>query len=235
MGRANTLVFVGLVLVMSAAPASAESVDRTSSRVFLSDAIALDRTLIIHRTERQAAANAFVNQIAPTCPDALVNDPIVGGTQAQGRTFETLDLEANIELNLAALDPVRSRATALVHELANLRWSRPKISRAVAAYRAALSAVLALEPPNFCADASASAANQFASAPSEASQFVQGFMAVPRSAHGGLVQIAEMMRPLLATNQQTSLTRLKNLQARQEKLSSLEPAVERLALLVLGK
>jgi len=235
MRRINTLVFVSVLLVMSATPASADSVDRASSRAFISDAVALDRTLIIHHTEMEAGTSAFVSQIASACPGALVNDPIVDGTKAQGNTFKTLITEADFELSLAALDPVRPLTTAFTLELAKLRWSSPKISRAVAAEREALDAVFALEPPNFCADASASAASQFANVPSDASQFVAAFQAIPQNEQGGLLQIAKMMKPFLTTGQLTGLTRLKNLQARQEELGNLEPAAQRLVLVLIRK
>ena len=221
-------MLVGAVLAMSAAPASAESVDRASSTAFIADVITLDRTLIIHHTERRAAANAFVNRIASTCPDVLAN-VLRNETAAQASTVATLYYESEFELGLAYLDAGRAPVMAFVRELGQLRWSRPKIARAVAAGREELLELFALEPPDFCADVSASVASKFASVPSDASRFLEAFKATQK-AQGKAAQVPNMIRPFLTGNQLKSLTRLKKLEAREEVVSNadINPAQKRL-------
>lgn len=227
-------MLVGAVLAMSAAPASAESVDRASSTAFIADVITLDATLIIHHTERRAAANAFVNRIATTCPDALANVPR-NETAAQARTVATLYSESEFELGLADLDAGRAPGMAFVRELGQLRWSSPRISRAVAAGRDELVELFALEPPDFCADVSASAADTFASVPSDTARFLKSFEATQK-AQGEAAQIPKMIRPFMADDQLKSLTRMKKLEAREEAVSNadINPAQKRLERILSG-
>ncbi len=227
-------MLVGVVLAMSAAPASAESGDRASSTAFIADVITLDRTLIIHHTARREAVNAFVNRIASSCPNALAN-VLQNETAAQAVTVATLYSESEFELGLADLDAGRAPGMAFVRELGQLRWSRPRISRAVAAGRDELVELFALEPPDFCADVSASAAAKFASVPSDTVRFLKSFEATQK-AQGEAAQIPKMIRPFLAGDQLKSLTRLKKLEAREEAVSNadISPAQKRLERILSG-
>jgi hypothetical protein len=129
------------------------------------------------------------------------------------------------ELQIAHTAPIRGPALGFATRLAYQRWTNPAIARAVADYGHSLLAILALSPPDFCADARASAAPGFASAPPEATQFAGAFRAAKQGP--SLAELASMMRPFLAPGDVKTLARFQRLWSHAEPLLRISDATVR--------
>jgi hypothetical protein len=224
-------VLGGAIVAAGAAPASASWVDRTSARMFLADATTYVHISVSHHVQLETAVRRFIEHIHSSCPSVLANapPPIVEhalgappskegmeGTPAQRTTSQTFLTMALGELQIAHYAPIRGAALGFATELARQRWRNPSIARAVADFGQSLVAILALSPPDFCADARASAATGFALAPPAATQFADALRAA--TDRRSLAELANMMRPFLAASDVKMLARFQRLWSHAEPL-----------------
>jgi len=225
----------------SAAPASASRVDRASARTFLADATTYVRISVSRRLRLETAVHGFIEHLESFCPGALGHAPApivehaVGapppkaateGTPAQRSTSRIFLTMALGELRVVGYAPIRAPALAFANELTHLHWTKPVIAYTVANFSQSILATLALSPPDFCADARASAAIGFAAAPAEATQFAEASSAATTLANKGrsLIEIANMVRPFLAKRGLNTLARFRRLWTHAKSLLQISDA-----------
>jgi hypothetical protein len=224
----------------STASASASSVDRVSADKFLAEATTYVRVSLSRHSQLNAAANRFIEHLRLSCPSSLGSAPSpiaehalgrppskegMEGTPAQRATSQAFLTMALGELQVAHYVPIRAPALRFATELSRLRWTNPAIENAVTDSAQSLVATLALRPPDFCADARASAATGFALAPPEATQFVSGFRAATLVNEGrSLPELADMMRPVLPPSGLKELARFQRLWLRGKPLVQVSDA-----------
>jgi hypothetical protein len=214
--------------------ASASPVDRASARTFLADAITYVSSAVSHHLQLKTAVRTFIDHLNSSCPSALAHAPapIVEhaegappakgareGTSAQRTTSQTFLTMALGELRVVGYAPIRAPAVAFANELTRLRWTNAVVASALADFSRSMLATLALRPPDFCADARASAAIGFAAAPPEATQFAEAFRAATLVNKGhSLIELVNIVRPFLANRDVNSLARFRRRWSRAEPL-----------------
>jgi hypothetical protein len=200
-------------------------VDRASARALLADATTYVRISVSHHLQLQAAARRFIAHLRSACPSSLANAPpaivehalgappskaAMEGTPAQRTISQTFLTMALGELQIVRYAPIRAPALRFATQLANLRWTNSDIAAAVAEFGRSLLATVTLSAPDFCADARASAATGFASAPPDATHFTEAFR-MRVNDRRSLNELASMMRPLLAHSDLEALSRFQRL------------------------
>lgn len=240
MGRAAVWATLGIAIAATSAnEASAGRVDRVSARTFLADATAYLRISVAHHLEQKSAVQTFIDHLESSCPGSLAHAPVpiieraVGmpppkagleGTPAQRTTSQTFLTMALGELKVFGYGPIRAPALTFANELTHLHWTKPSITRTLADSGRSIMATLALSPPDFCADARASAAIGFASAPPEATQFAAAFRAAARLNGRNLGELAGKVQPYLAKSDLGTLERFRQLWSRAEPLLQIRDA-----------
>jgi hypothetical protein len=223
----------------NAAPVSANRVDRASARKFLTDATTYVRISLSHRLQLTTAVRTFIEHLESFCPGVLAQAPPpiiehaqghpppkgIEGTPAQRTTSQTFLTMALGEVTVVGYAPIRAPALAFANELTHLHWTKPAIANALADFSQSIRATLALSPPDFCADARASAAMGFAAAPSEATQFADAVRATPLvNSERSLIELANMVRPQLVERDLRTLVRFRRLWSRAEPLLRISDA-----------
>jgi hypothetical protein len=219
---------------------SASRVDRASAHTFLADAITYVSGAVSHHFQLKTAVRTFIEHLNSSCRSALAHasPPIVEhaegappakgageGTPAQRTTSQTFLTMALGELRVVGYAPIRAPAVAFANELTRLRWTRPVVASALADFSQSMLATLALRPPDFCADARASAAIGFTAAPPEATQFAEAFRAAMLVNKGhSLIELVNMVRPFVANRDVNSLARFRRRWSRAEPLLQVSDA-----------
>jgi hypothetical protein len=238
---------VGAAIALAAAPpASAREADRASAHAFLVHAATFVRIAVSRDAQLKTAARQFIEHLRASCPSSLASAPPaiveralgqppskegMEGTPAQRATSQAFLAMALGELQIAHDAPVRAPALAFASEIAHLRWTRPVIARAVSGYGQSLLATLALKPPDFCADARASATRGFAVAPPEAIRFVNAFNAARQPRMGrNLGELATMVQPLLADPELKGLAEFQRRWVHAKPLLQISDAIVRYLL-----
>jgi hypothetical protein len=233
MRRAAACASLVIALAGASSPATnASQGDRASARTFLADATAYVRSSIAHRRQLKAAVRRFIEHLESSCPGSLASapPPLVehvqgkppwpgrrGWTTSQRDTSRTFLTMAVGELQVAAYAPIRAPALAFANELTHLHWTSRRMASTLADFGQSTVATLALSAPDLCVDARASAAIGFAAAPAEATQFVHAFReATHADKEGSLIELANMMRPVLARSDLYALARFRRLWSRAE-------------------
>jgi hypothetical protein len=233
-------VLSAAIVAAGAAPASASQVDGISARSFLADATKYVHVSVSHHLQLETAVRRFIEHIHSSCPSVLANAPApivehalgappstegMEGTPAQRSTSQTFLTMALGELQIVHAAPIRGPALGFATQLVHQRWKNPAIARAVGDYGHSLLAILALSPPDFCAEARASAATGFAFAPPEATQFAGAFRAAKQGP--SLAELANMVRPFLAPGDVKTLARFQGLWSHAEPLLRISDATVR--------
>jgi hypothetical protein len=247
MRKALLVAILGAAIAGSAAPAPASQIDRASAHAFVSDAERYVRASLSHRLELEAAARRFVEHLRASCPGLLARAPppilehVAGvppwhgggeGTEAQettSRTFLTMTLG---ELRVVGYAPIRAPALAFVDELMRLRWTSRVIARSLSNLSHSILTTITLIPPDLCADARASLSIGFASAPAEATQFVNALRSTTLSNGRNLTalasnlgELANSVRPFLARRDLPALAHFRRLWSRAGPLLQIRGAL----------
>ena len=234
-------VLIGLMAVgPRAAPASGKGLDQRSARTFLIDATNDLRGIMMHRQQVKAAIGRFIEHLESSCPGVLAAAPPaivehvegappwkeeVDVTPAQRATSQTFLAMALGELKVAGFAPIRVLSLAFANELAHLRWTRQRVAQALSGLRQSIIATSALDLPDLCVDARASAAIGFVAAPPEAMLFVDAFRAAALVSNGrDLSDLTALVLPALARRDLGLLTRFRRLWARAAPVSTVSDA-----------
>jgi hypothetical protein len=151
---------LGGLLALAALPstAAATPLDVVSTRAYLRADNALTRSAKAHLHRAEAGVGALTRQIGRECPHIAAGAP-------QSPEAELLyeEIVAAVTHTVYHVDSaVLGRFTSTV---GGLRWSSPRVTRAVHAYTSRLHGLATLGLPNVCADAKAWAASGFTALP----------------------------------------------------------------------
>jgi hypothetical protein len=237
------------IALAAAPPASARGTDRASARAFLAHAATFLRIAVSRDSQLKTAARQFIEHLRASCPNALASAPPaivehglrqppskegMEGTPAQRATSQAFLTMAIGELRIAHDAPIRAPALGFASEIAHLRWTQPAVARAVAGYGRGLLATLALKPPDFCADARASATAGFAVAPPEAVRFVKAYNAARQLSTGrSLGELATIMQPLLTDHELETLAEFQRRWVHAKPLLEISDATVRYLLRIV--
>lgn len=209
-------ILASVVAGVTAAPAAAASLDVRTTGRYLADTNKLLTAAVEKSGREEGAANAVIAQVASSCPGALPAD-LQNGTAAQRRTLTSLISEADFELVLAELAPLRAISVTWVRALRRLHWSEAAINRSMATAVRKDKDALALEPPDLCTDAKASAVGGFTTLPRDAARFLK--LAAIANDPPSVTDLAEMMKPFVSGDETRAFKKLRSLDARFDRLS----------------
>jgi hypothetical protein len=175
--------------------ALATSPDISSTSKFVAASARVERVTLASLRQEQAAVNALISHVKSTCPGA-VPASLRTGTAAQQRAWEALTGEAQAELTLALIDPVRPAEHRAIAAIAPLRWTSATLNRQIATFAQEGRAALALHPPDVCDQARAAAASGFAVVPPATTTFIRRYRAALPGSAPTAVDLADKMKPL---------------------------------------
>ncbi len=118
--------------------------------------------------QSEAAVKGLMHQVREECFGVATGSP-------QGEDSDQLDDELQGAITILALRPVTSEIGTFVRAVAHLRWSSPKLTRAVSSYASRLRTLSSLSPPAVCADVRAWTASHFATLAAATDSFVPVF------------------------------------------------------------
>jgi hypothetical protein len=165
MGKGLTLLFVALLaLTASSTSARAGAGDLAATQAYLRANYALVHAGRTDVAVGEAAVKRLLGKVRGECPRAAAGSP-------EDPSAEQLSNEVVGAMTIAALRPAGGAIRAFVRAVAPLRWSNPQLTRQAAAYARKLKALVALEPPDLCADVRAWSAGGFHALPATTTQF----------------------------------------------------------------
>jgi hypothetical protein len=214
--RRYALAILASVVAGVTAPAAAASLDARSSGRFLAATNKLLTAAIGKSRSEAGAVNALIAHVASSCPGALPAD-LQNGTAAQRRTLTSLISEADFELVLAEVAPLRAMSVTWVRALGRLHWSEPAINRSMATEVRKDKVALTLRHPDLCTDAKASAVGGFTTLPPDAARFLK--LAALANDPPAVIDLAEMVKPFITGDETRAFKQLRSLDARFNRLS----------------
>jgi hypothetical protein len=200
---------LGAILSVSAGPALGASRDSASTQAFIHLADGYVKAALGSEGAERAAVNAFVSKVGAACPNSL--PATVPGSGTVALAIVRLGEEASIEVELAALGPIKAATGSYTQRFARLRWSNPKIAAANAASERARHAALSLNRPNLCTDIAATVSDKFARVPADVTRFltqVSDATAPGGNAAPTLETVLDMLKPYTTAAQARSVAHL---------------------------
>jgi hypothetical protein len=218
------------------ATALATSFDSSSTSKFVAASLQPVRAALAKQSQEHAAVNALISHVQSVCPGA-VPTILETGTQAQRRTWGAFSAEALAEFSLALIDPTRSAEQRAIRAIAPLRWTSAALNRQVAAFVRSGRGLLALHPPDICAQAQAAAANGFSVVPPATATFIHRYGAAAPASAPTVVGLAGKMKPLADPQALAGVEQLARLEARLTRDLSrfASPALGRLSGALFSK
>ena len=157
------LVVLVAVLAVAMLPSSvlAKPDDALATRAYLGARYRFERAAKSELPAERAAAAVLVRKLRGECPDVAAGSP-------HNEAATVLRTEALVVVSDTLLVKDRSAIKHFLGVAGRLRWSDPRLRRAVGRYVAELRAELALKAPDLCEDLRAWAASGFQTAPADA-------------------------------------------------------------------
>lgn len=148
------------MLALAALPATATAtpLDVVSTRAYVRADNALTRSAKAHLHRAEAGVGALTRQIGRECHRVAVGAPQSPEAELLYEEIVAAVTHTVYHADIAAIE--RFANTAM-----SLRWSNPRVTRAVHAYTSRLHGLATLGLPNVCADAKAWAASAFTALP----------------------------------------------------------------------
>jgi hypothetical protein len=226
------VALVGLLSAGSAAAAMPVAPqDTASTRAFIGGELAIDRATLAHGPAELAAGQAYVASIDGDCGDVrLLPRKLV---LRQTATFLKFIVEVSAAFDDVALTSVRPTIDRIARADEHLRFSDPALEWTVHGSTPALAALLALRPPDICADVRRLQATNFQQITPAGRRFSKDALTLITggSSPGALIR---RMRAYAPTAVATGLQRLKTLNHRVARLPVARAEIKLLRKL-LGK
>jgi hypothetical protein len=160
---------VAALLAATMSVSTAAASDTGSTGEYLRANYALVRTARGFLRRAEAAPLKVLAQVTRDCPMAAAGSPQDGqSTELSDEVIGAMVLSA-YHLDVPGL-------RRFVQRIRPLRWSNPRLTRAVRAYAGQLETLAGLAPPNLCADIASWAASGFHTLPPRTVSFVARFM-----------------------------------------------------------
>ena len=147
-----------LALMALPATAAAAQLDVASTRAYVRADNALTRSAKAHLHRAEAGVGAFTRQIGRECPHIAARAPQSAEAELLYEEIVAAVTHTVYHVNVASVEHFANTAM-------HLRWSSPRVTRAVHAYASRLHGLATLGMPNVCADAKAWAGSGYTALP----------------------------------------------------------------------
>jgi hypothetical protein len=211
--RRGVAAALTLAFLATLAPAAgASSIDRGSTRQFITAASTAQAATVAAHSRSARSVDALIAHVMAGCPRAGVPGASPD-TPAQARTRIALFSEATDDLALAEFAPIRSSLAAYAHRLAALRWTDPRIGRAIAVAVRQGRLTLALVQSDLCADFATATASGFVTIPADTYVFLRAADAALRATRSN-TSLLKLMLAYTTADEAGATRRLARLQQR---------------------
>jgi hypothetical protein len=212
-----TVALVGLLSAGTAATAMPVTArDTASTKAFIGGALGVDRAMLAHGPAELAAGSAYAASVGGDCGSVRLQLPRKTGAE---RVLVLLQfaVEVGAAYDDVTLTSVRPAIDRIAHADEQLRFSDPALEWTVHGSTPALAALLALRPPDICADVRRLQATKFKQMTPAGRRFSKDALTLiaGQSAPGALIRRMRSYAPAAAA---TGLQRLKTLDHRVAQL-----------------
>jgi hypothetical protein len=216
--------------VASAAPALADGAAPGGSGAtgaFVASAARYDQGMEAQAAQIFEAGHRFVGDVASGCGGVLKGIP-QNPSFSQDIVIGQFEIATSAAYYIEALQPIRGLAAQVASERGKLSFPDPVLTWEVRTDATALPALLALHPPDVCADARALAAGDFKKITHAGREFAANVDAVLTAANTSPAKLLRRMRPYAPGAVSAGLKRLSTLGARVEAKTGLKHHFSRL-------
>jgi hypothetical protein len=220
------LKLAGTVLLVTgiaatAAVASSDAVDISSTRAFIVAATRLESVAVSKHKSEEASANALIRHISSACPRSL-SSGTRNGSVAQQATWTAFTTEARYELVLAQLDVLRPAYLRLIRDLKPLRWTDSALNRQIGAIVSQSRDALNLRPPDLCSETRTAAGSNFSVIPMRTVRFLRrARIALPSAGtQPTFTDLVGRMKRYTTPDEAATIRRLRRLEHRYAQLNS---------------
>jgi hypothetical protein len=217
LGGSLTLAFTG---VASARTTAAR--DAASTRAFIGSELGIDRAMLAHGPAELAAGRAYLTSVRAECGSLRVHVPRKPGAKGFLRFFG-FAIEVVVAYEDKTVAPARPEIDRIGRLQAGLRFSDPTLQWSVHSSTSALPAMLALKPPDICADARRLAATKFKQMTPAGREFSTDALTLV-AGQTGEPGLLHKMRPYAPATVATGLQRLNSLDRRVTHLPAIRLA-----------
>ncbi len=203
-----SLVALALALALVPAPALAASSDVASTQAYLRANYALVSSAHAKIGVAEAILQSLLQRVRRECPKVAAGSP--QDTDSEALTFELVG-----EMRLAATRPNAGAVGRFARAVARLRWSNPRLTRAVRSYSAQLRKQSLLTVPEVCAEVRAWVGSGFHTLPEGTRRFN---LALPDYVGMGMLPTG-LIAPFVTPGQRSLLQRTRHL---EEDISEVE-------------
>ena len=195
----------------SAATGSTAARDAASTRAFIGGALGVDRAMLAHGPAELAAGTAYVSSVGD-CQGLPLQLPPKPGPK-QTLVFLQFIIEVSVAYDDVTLTSLRPAIDRIARADERLRFSDPTLEWTVHGSTPALAALLALRPPDLCADVQRLTATKFKQITPAGRQFSKDALTLiaGQTGSGTLIRRMRSYAPAAAA---TGLRRLKTLNHR---------------------
>jgi hypothetical protein len=163
-------VAVALCAVGTVAPsAGAGQGNRAATSAYLRAVYRFDHATYINRSAWRRKTEALVSSVAAGCKGVLANAP-------RGTDLRHLQTEAALTPLVVFFKTNRGAVRTFLHVIEGLRWTNPRVNRAVRAELNGTKWLYRVRMPDLCADARAWAATGYRQLSSGTTSFVDEFL-----------------------------------------------------------
>jgi hypothetical protein len=206
---------LALAGVASAATGSTAARDAASTRAFIGGALGVDRAMLAHGPAELAAGKAYVASVGD-CEGLPLQLPPKPGPK-QTLVFLQFVIEVSVAYDDVTLTSVRPAIDRIARADERLRFSDPTLEWTVHGSTPALAAMLALRPPDVCADVQRLTATKFKQITPAGRQFSKDALTLI-AGQSGSGTLIHRMRSYAPAAVATGLQRLKTLNHRVAQL-----------------
>jgi hypothetical protein len=145
------------VATVGAAPTATR--DAASTRAFIAGELATTRAILAHRPAELAAGKAYVAGVERECGDVRLRPRRLGPQRLL--MFLQFAMEVGVSYEDVVFAPARPAIDRISRRQQRLRFSDPMLQWRVRTHASAFATMLALRPPEICADVRRLAATKF--------------------------------------------------------------------------
>lgn len=198
-----------------------------ATRAFVASAARYDQGMETRASEIFEAGHQFVGDVASGCGGVLKSIP-QNPSFSQDIVIGQFEIATSAAYYIEALQPIRGLATQTAAERQQPRFPDPVLTWEVRTDATALPALLALHPPDVCADGRALAAGHFKKITHAGREFAANVDAVLTAANTSPSKLLRRMRPYAPGAVTAGLKRLAMLDTQVEAKTGLKHHFSRL-------
>jgi hypothetical protein len=234
------LLTVAIALLAAASPAlgatdpAATAGDAAAARAYIASAARYDLQLARHGRSIRTAENRLIAQVASGCAGVLSRIPDQP-RMAQDLAIGQFEIATSAAFYIQSLQPIRGLATRTAADRQSLRFANPALTWEVRSDASALSALLALTPPNVCANARALANSHFTKITRTGHRFIANVASLLAAATTPPTKLLRRMRSYAPADVAAGLKRLSQLDKNVQRQTGLKHRFRTLQRILFAK